>query len=133
RDEPEAGIPEQGSWQQPGLAGDLEAVAHRQHRRTAAGVFRYLAHYRAEPGNGACAQVIPVAETARENHYVHTLKIVVLVPEVNSFLIKHVLHRVIRVVVAVGTGEGDYAELHAASTDAISKSSVTGLASRRSH
>ncbi len=41
--------------------------------------------------------------------------------------------RVIAVVVAVGAGKGDDAELHAASTVAISKSSVTGLARSLPH
>ena len=66
-----------------------------------------------------------------------SLQIVILVPEIDGLLAELLDDRLIRVVVAVGARKRDDAEFHhqasRACTLAISKSSVTGLASSRSH
>src|SRR6185437_12578528 len=131
----EAGVSQQRSAEQPGLARDLESVADRQHRTAAIGMCDHVSHHGAEPGDGAGTQIVAVAEAARQHDHVAALKIVILVPQIDRVLAERFGHGVKRVVVAVGARKGDDAELHAAmaSTPAISKSSVTGLASRRSH
>src|SRR5262249_13874994 len=92
-----------------------------------------LSHDRAESRDGARAKVVAVRKAAGEDHDVALLQIVVLVPEERRLFADAVDDGAIRVVIAIGRGEGDDAELHVASTAAISKSSVTGFASSRSH
>src|SRR4029079_17903909 len=65
--------------------------------------------------------------------HVALLEIVIFVPEIHRFFTELLDDRLIRVVVAVGAGKRDDAELHGPSTLAISKSSVTGFASSFSH
>src|SRR4051812_18188175 len=94
---------------------------------------RNLAHDRTEARNGTGPKIVAVAEPTGQNHHVRALQVAVLVPEVHGFLAERLHDGLVRVVVAVGAGKGDDAELHTVLTVAISKSSVTGLASRRSH
>src|ERR1043166_362148 len=130
RHELEAGVAKEGSRQQPGFAGDLETVADGDDRSAAFSVRHAFGHDRTEAGDGAGAQVVAVAEPARKNDDIRAGEIVILVPEILGLFAERVDHRVIRVVVAVGTGKSGDAEFHhAAFTLAISKSSVTGLAS----
>jgi len=82
--------------------------------------FRHLVHDRAEAGDRAAAQVVAVAEAARQDHDVGALQVVILVPQVRRLLAELVDHGVVRVVVAVGPGEGDDAEPHSATTCSIS-------------
>src|SRR5512146_591311 len=131
----EARIAEQGARQQPGLAHDLEPVAEADHRAASFGKRDDVLHHGAESGNRPGPQVVAVAEAARQDDHVALLQVVILVPQVHRFLAQCIDDGVIGVVVAVGARKGDDAELHGAapSTLAISKSSVTGLESRRSH
>src|SRR5699024_9442265 len=93
----------------------------------------HLAHDRTESRDRARAEVVAVAEAAGKHDHVHAFEIGGLVPEIHCRQTQYVDDGVVAVVVAVGTREGDDAELHARSTVAISKSSVTGLASSLSH
>src|SRR5688500_6276206 len=93
----------------------------------------HFAHDRAEACNRSRAQVITVAEAARENDHIRSLKIVILVPQVRRLLAEDIGDGLKRVVVAVGAGERHDSELHACTADSMSKSSVTGFASNFWH
>src|SRR6185437_15579233 len=129
----ETGVAEECPGQQSGLAGDLEAVADGQHRPAAIRERDHVPHHGAESGDCTGAQIVAVAESPGQNDHVRLLQVVVLVPEKSRLFAESVDDGAVCVVVAIGAGERDDAELHAASTVAMSKSSVTGLASRRSH
>src|SRR5215217_423890 len=92
-----------------------------------------FAHDGRKARNGTGAQVIAVTEPAGENHDVGAAQVMLLVPEVHGFLAEDFRHCEERILVGVRSGERDDAELHACSTLAISKSSVTGFASSFAH
>src|SRR6185437_1154227 len=120
----EAGVAEQCPGQQSGLAGDLESVADGEHGPTAIGERDDVLHHWTEPGDRAGAQIVAVAESPGQDDHVRLLQVVVLVPEKRRLFAESVDDGAVGVVVAIGAGERDDAELHAASTIAMSKSSV---------
>src|SRR6185437_4905088 len=134
-DELEAGVSQERAGKQPGLARDLESVADREHGPASVGVRDHVLHHGTEARDGAGPQIVAVTESARQHDHVASREIVLFVPEVHRLFAERFGHGVVGVVVAVGAGKSDDAELHAAatSTPAISKSSVTGLARSRSH
>src|SRR5690606_4481588 len=131
--ERESNVAHERPRKEPRLTRDLESVADGQHRATAPGVLHDFVHHRAESCNRSGTEIVTVGKTARKNHDVRPLEVMILVPEVGCSLAKYIRDSVVSVVVAVGTWKGDNAELHAASTAAISKSSVTGFARSFSH
>src|SRR6185437_13135666 len=104
-----------------------------EHRPAAVREGDDVLHHGAEPRDRAGPQVIAVTEAAGQDDHVAVVQVVMLVPEKGRPFAESVDDGTVGVVVAVRAGKGDDAELHAASTVAISKSSVTGFASRRSH
>ena len=68
--EAQPGIPQQRARQQPCLAQDLEAVAHAQHMPALGGEIRHFAHDRRLRGHRAAAQVVAIAEPARQHDQV---------------------------------------------------------------
>src|SRR5687768_10260868 len=133
RNELKARIPHQGAGKEVRLTQNLKSVAHSEHRPACLGVRRYFLHYRAETSDRPGAKIVAVAEAPGENDHVRILKVVILVPEVNRFFAKDLRYGVVRIVIAVGAGEGDDTELHAGTADSTSKSSVTGFASSFRH
>ena len=73
-----------------------------------------------EARDGAGAQVVAVAEPARQDDDVAALQVVVLVPQQHGLFAERLDDRLEGVVVAVRAGEGDDAELHEGVTSAIS-------------
>src|SRR5690606_134394 len=72
----------------------------------------HLSHDGAEARDGTCAQVVAVAEAPGEENDLDVLEVVVAVPEVDGLGAQDLPGRAIAVVVAVGSGEGDHADLH---------------------
>src|SRR5215210_6460559 len=132
-DELQRRVSEQSARKESGLAGDLKAIAESHHRRPALRVLDDLLHHRAEPRDRAGAEIVAVAESAGEDDDIAPLQVVILVPEVDRLLTESLDDCLVRVEVTVRAREGHDAELHEGVTSAISKSSVTGFASRRSH
>ena len=64
-----------------GLAQDLEAVADAEHRAAVGRVALHRLHDRAEPGDGAGAEVVAVAEAAGQDDDVGAPKVGVAVPD----------------------------------------------------
>ena len=108
----QAAIPKHGARQQPGLEQNLEAVADAEHRPAGGGELLDRSHHRREARDRAGPQVVAVRETAWKNHRVRAAKIGLLVPDELGFLAEHVLRRVIRVVIAVGSGKDNDRESH---------------------
>src|SRR5690606_11828981 len=137
RAELERSVPNQCSWQQAGLAENLEAVADADHEAAAVRELAYLAHDRAEARDRPGAQVVAVAEPAGEEDDIDPLQVVLPMPEVDRLRVEDVPGGLVTVVVTVRPREGDYTDLHLAPSRAsvtrTSKSSVTGFASSCRH
>src|SRR5436190_2932833 len=119
----------------PGVAQDLEAVADAQHEATLAGVPRHGVHDGRELGQRAAAEVVAVREAARQDDAVRAAERAVLVPERHRLVAQHAFGGAQRVAVVVGAGEDDHPPAHQRRSSASStrKSSITPLASSRSH
>ena len=126
-------VAQEGAGEKPGLAGDLESVADSEYDAARIGVICDLTHDRAETSDGAGPEVVAVREAAGQDDHVASLEVVVLVPEFHGVLAELIDDRVKGIVFAIGAREAHDADFHSATTPAISKSSVTGFASNRSH
>src|SRR5262249_50869400 len=132
-DELEARVAEQRAGQQTRLAGDLKAVADRENRPPAFRKRDDVLHHRAEARDGAGSQVITVAEPSREEEHVALFEVVIPLPQMHGVFAQLLDDCLVGVVITIRPGERDDPELHVASTVAISKSSVTGLARSLAH
>src|SRR5262249_47955773 len=122
----------QRAGQQVGLAEDLEPVADPQNRQPFARSFDDRLHGRREPGDRAAAQVVAVREAAGEDHRVDAAQVGIVVPQ-RAIPAPGQADRAARVAVVERTGERDDPDPHwAPSSTRTVKSSITGLASRRS-
>jgi uncharacterized membrane protein len=59
-------------------------------------------HDGTESGNGPGAQVIPVAEATWQDDQINTLQVVILVPQVDGFLPKHIGDGMVAAIQRVG-------------------------------
>ena len=103
----EARVAQQGARQQARLDEDLEAVADAHHEAAVRGEVLHGLHDRAEARDGAAAQVVAVAEAARQDDGVDALEVGVLVPEVVGAGVGEGADGVVGVGVAVRAGEDD--------------------------
>ena len=85
-DERQRRVAKQRAGKEPGFAGDLVAVADGEHRAAAIRVRDHLAHDRAEARDRTGAQIVAVAEAAREDDDVGAGEVGLAVPEVDRFL-----------------------------------------------
>ena len=108
----QARVAQHRTGQETGLEQHLKAVADAEHRASAPGKRLHLAHDRREPRHGAAAKVIPVRESARQDHDVGALQIGVLVPHVIGVLAEDVSGGVVSVVVAIAAGKNDDCKFH---------------------
>src|SRR3989441_267839 len=133
--EAERAVGDQRPGEQPRLAQDLEAVADAQHEATLAGVPRHGVHDGREHGQRAAAEGVAVREAARQDHAVRAAERAVLGLEGHRLVAQHALGGAQRVPVVVGAGEDDHPPAHQRRSSASStrKSSITPLASSRSH
>jgi hypothetical protein len=98
-------VAEQGTGQQSGLAGDLEAVADAEHRRAAPACATTSCMIGLKRAMAPATQVVPVAEAAGQDHEVRALQIMILVPEEDRLRAEMVDDGVVRVLVAVRARE----------------------------
>ena len=105
-------VAEHRAGEESRLAENLEAVADAQDRAAGSDEVADGGHHRREPGDRAGAQVVAVREAARQHHDVGAVEARLLVPDELRLLPEHVLHGVIRVVIAVGSWKNDDAEFH---------------------
>ena len=98
--------------QQARLAEDLKAVANAEHRLARGGEFLHRPHDRAEPRDGAGAQIIAIAEAARNDDCVKSRQRIFLVPDEAALMPKDIDDRVERVLVAIGGGKLENGEIH---------------------
>ncbi len=107
-----AGVAHERAGEQAGLAEDLEAVADAHDEAAGRGEAGDGLHDGGEAGDGAGAQVVAVGEAAGDEDGVAAFEGVRLVPEVGDGLAEDGAEDVVGVVVAVGAGEDEDAELH---------------------
>ena len=105
-------ISQHGARQHARLEQDLKAVADSKDRSAPACEVADGVHHRRKPGNGAGPQVVTMREPARQNHHVGAVEARLLVPHELGIVTQHVLRRVIRVMVAIRSGEDDDGESH---------------------
>src|SRR5688572_20495323 len=111
-DESERLIAKHGAWQEPGLEQDLKAVADAQYHPAMAGKLLHRPHDRRESGNGPCPQIIAVGKAAGQNDCIQAVEGCLLVPDFLNLLAKNVGEHMHAVVIAVGTREYNYSEIH---------------------
>src|SRR5215471_15525408 len=106
----QSGIAHQRARKQARLAQNLEAVADAENQSAVGGELAHRLHYLGELSDRACAQVIAVSESARNDDRVATLQVGRVVPKESHWLLGDMLNRPVRVVVTVRTGENNDAE-----------------------
>ena len=104
-------VADQPARQQVRLDQDLEAVADAEHRHAGVRGVDDLGHDRRARGDGAAAQVVAVAEAARQHDRVDALEVVGAVPEGDG-LGAGQPDGALRVPVVERAGEGDDADAH---------------------
>jgi hypothetical protein len=98
------------------LAEDLEAVADAEHGPALGGVALHRLHDRAESRDRAGAEIVPVAEAARQEHDVRAVQAGVAMPDEKGVRAGP-LGRAQGVEVTVAAGEPDHRHLqHQASS-----------------
>ena len=105
-------VPGQHSWQQPGLAQYLEAVADSDHQTAARRELLDRFHHRREPRNRPRAQIVAVREPSRQDDAVVGREIGILVPYIVDGLAEDLVDDVVAVGVAPRSREDDHAESH---------------------
>jgi hypothetical protein len=106
-------VAHQCARQQTRLGEDLEAIADSQHQPAARGKPLHRLHDRRKMRNGAGAQVIAVGKPARNQHRVHALEILAVVPKKGDWLVRDLGDHVVGVMVAVRSGENQHSKFHA--------------------
>src|SRR5690348_7879531 len=107
------------------LAQDLKSVAGADYESAVGCEFRDALHDRREARDRAGAQVVAVAESARQQHALSAAERGLLVPQDARVLAHHCRERVQCVAVVERAGEPYDAPLHSPSTSKR-KSSITG-------
>src|SRR5438105_6767175 len=122
----------QGTGEQAGLSEDLETVADAQHRPACLCELADGTHQRAEPGDGARAQIVAVGEAAREDDGVDVAQGVVAVPQ-QLGLTAGGTDGFDHVVLAVRARKDDDADVHyvAPPSMVMSAASITGFVRKR--
>jgi hypothetical protein len=115
-DELEILVAHQHAWHEPGLGGDLEAVADRQHRHALAGAPPHLGHHRRLRRHGAAAQIVAVGEATRQHDQVGLLEIAVTVPDHLRLAAGNQLDRLRDVALAVRAGKHEDCGFHQTSS-----------------
>ena len=105
-------IPHERARQQPGLGQNLKSIADAQHRPALRREILHGLHDGAEPRDGACAQIIPVAEASRHDDRVRVAERSFLVPRVMRRVAQHVAQDMHRILVAVRSGKLENSKVH---------------------
>ncbi len=108
-------IHEESARKELGFTKDLKPVADPQDQATLRGMLHHLLHDGGKAGNSTSAQIIPVGKAAGEDDQFGPLEVPVLMPEGTDLSSKDFGEGISDVLIAVGSGKGDDATLHAAS------------------
>ena len=106
-------IAHQRPWQQASLSQDLKPVADAQHQSASGGKLLHRLHHRRKPSNRPGAQIVAIRKAARNQHRIHALQILRVVPEKRNRLLRNLRDHVVGVVVAIGPRKDQNAEFHA--------------------
>ena len=98
--------------QQPGFAEDLETVANAKHQASLRGETLHRLHHRAEPRDGARAQVVAVAESAGNNHGIGVTERSFLMPDESGRMAEDIAQDMHRVLVAIRSRKLENGEVH---------------------
>src|SRR5262245_61320369 len=116
----QAAVTKHRTWKQAGFEQHLKTVADAKHGAARRRKLLHLRHDGREARDGAGAEVVPVRKAAWEDDHIRAFEAGLLVPDVIGLLAENVLRSVMRVVVAIGSGENDDSELHAVTSSPIS-------------
>src|SRR5688572_16098592 len=110
--EMQTSISHQRARQQAALAQNLESVADPKHKLTFGRKILDRLHHRRKMCKRSCTQIITVRKAPRQDDSVKAAEIGLLVPDEINRLTKMLRHRMICVVIAIGTRENYYSEFH---------------------
>ena len=110
-DEVQVVIAGQRTGEQLGLAQDLEAIADAEHRQALTRALHDGAHHRGEACDGTAAQVVAVGKSTGQDHGVHTLEVVIAMPQ-GDRISSGEAHRARCIAVIERAREGDDTDLH---------------------
>ena len=105
-------IPKHGAGEQPRFEQDLEAVADAEDHATLRRECLDRPHHRRKSGDGAGAKIIAIGEPAGQDDRIEAGQRSFLMPDWDRFLAEDAGNDVDAVVIAVGAGENDDAEIH---------------------
>src|SRR4051812_13498065 len=117
-------VADQSAGQQPGFAQDLKAVTNTQHESAVGRESLDGLHHRAETRDCAGAQIIAIAEPARNHCGIDATERAFLMPQQMSRVSQHVPQNVNDILVAIRSGKLQDGEIHSSSKR---YSSITGL------
>ena len=127
-DEVQVAVAGEGSGQQSKFSEHLEAVADAQHPAAAGGEIQQRLQHRCEAGDRSTAQIVAVAEAARQDHRLQSAQVGVFMPEPTGGHAETALGCPLHIPVAVGAGEHHDTDAHGFCSSG-DQSSITGLAS----
>jgi hypothetical protein len=107
-----SGVAHERAGEQAGLTEDLEAVADAEDEAAVRSEFLDGLHDGREAGDGAGAEIVSVGEAAGDEDGVAPFEVVRRVPEEGDGLACDFGDDVVGVVIAVGAGKDEDAELH---------------------
>ena len=105
-------VPQHGAGKKAAFEQDLKPVADAEDRPAATRKLRDRGHHRRESSNRTGAQVVAVRKATGKDDHVGPAQGHVLVPHERRVGAQHVPSRVIRVVIAIGTGKDDDGKFH---------------------
>ena len=112
-DEAKLRVAHQHAGQEPGLAGDLKAVAHRQHEPAFGGEAAHRVHDRRARRDGAAAQIIAIGKAAGNDDEIGAgRQLAVGVPHHRRLAPGNELQRARHVALAIDAGKDDDGRFH---------------------
>ena len=91
----------------------LESITDAQYQPTSGSELLYRLHYGRKPCNRPRAQVVPIRKSARNQHRIHPLQVLRIVPEKRDRLLCNLRNHVVGVVIAIGPRKDQNAKFHA--------------------
>ena len=105
-------VAHQRAGQQPRLAQNLESVAYAHHQSARVGKLPHALHDRRKARDRPGPQVVAIGKSARDQDCVAAFQVVRLMPQIRHRRAHHRAECVVRILIAVGTGKHQNAELH---------------------
>ena len=110
--EAQDGVAQHRPRQHPGFEQNLKPVADPQHRTAHLRERAHRGHHRGAGRHSACAQVVAVGESSRQDDRVQPIEGLLLMPDLLDLLAEHRAQHMDAITIAVAGGKDDDAESH---------------------